>query len=479
MSAFALPQATSQRLAIWGLSLLSAVALGLATTVSVKAGFAIAILIAFVAAMVLRPSSILVILTVSVYLEVITLSGVTLSRLIAPIALLVVLFQIVRGEAFVRTGPQVLWIFLYSTLALASGLWTVSTFYTLTGLASLLIALTYMLCFAALLDSEQQLRRLMYVLAFSSLIVGLMSLASFKGLTFVPVGPGGGLQAGRAQGELGDPNIFAALEIIAFPLILVLAAEAKDRWLRWGLGFAALVTIASVLSTLSRGGLIALVLVAAVLPFLPAEALFASRRQKALVMLVLAAGVLAMFSRPSFRGEVIGRASTIFTGGGANGSDQGSGREELWRAARRSIGDRPLGGVGFGAFPAVSNELLYSTPGVDIEKLGVETHPNGFVAHSTYLGTTAELGFPGLIIFLSLIGSTALALRRAARLAQSAGAPFLRRVSNALLLSLLGWAITAIFLTTETGRPLWIVIGLSLALPKLIESASTDRQGPA
>jgi O-antigen ligase len=225
--------------------------------------------------------------------------------------------------------------------------------------------------------------------------------------------------------------------------------------------------------------LIALVLVAAVLPFLPAEALFASRRQKALVMLVLAAGVLVMFSRPSFRGEVIGRASTIFTGGGANGSDQGSGREELWRAARRSIGDRPLGGVGFGAFPAVSNGLLYSTPGVDIEKLGVETHPNGFVAHSTYLGTTAEIGFPGLIIFLSLIGSTALALRRAARLAQSAGAPFLRRVSNALLLSLLGWAITAIFLTTETGRPLWIVIGLSLALPKLIESASTDRQGPA
>ena len=206
MSAFALPQATSQRLAIWSLSLLSAVALGLATTVSVKAGFAIAILIAFVAAMVLRPSSILVILTVSVYLEVITLSGVTLSRLIAPIALLVVLFQIVRGEAFVRTGPQVLWIFLYSTLALASGLWTVSTFYTLTGLASLLIALTYMLCFAALLDSEQQLRRLMYVLAFSSLIVGLMSLASFKGLTFVPVGPGRGPASGTRPRRTRRPQ---------------------------------------------------------------------------------------------------------------------------------------------------------------------------------------------------------------------------------------------------------------------------------
>ena len=276
------------------------------------------------------PSSILGILTVSVYLEVITLSGVTLSRLIAPIALLVVLFQIVRGEAFVRGGPQVLWIISLFDAGPRQRhvdrqhlLHTDRTCFTA-------IAFTYMLCFAALLDSEQSASTAHVRPCFLRSVVGLWSLASFKGLTFVP---GGSLQSGRGQGGVGDPNSFASLQLIAFPLILVLAAEARKGWLRRGLGFTALVTIASVLATLSRGGLIALVLVAAVLPFLPAEALFASRRQKALVMLVLAVGVLVIFSRPSFRREVIGRAKTIFVGGGANGSERDR--------AERSSGGRP------------------------------------------------------------------------------------------------------------------------------------------
>ena len=42
------------------------------------------------------------------------------------------------------------------------------------------------------------------------------------------------------------------------------------------------------------------------------------------------------------------------------------------------------------------------------------------------------------------------------------------RVANALLLSLVGWAIASIFLSSETSRPLWIVVGLALALPKLV-----------
>jgi O-antigen ligase len=463
VSVLAQPRPSAFRIAIWALVPLSAVVLGVATTVSTRAGLAIAVLLAFVAAMVLRPASILALLTVSVYLEVITVSGVTVSRLIAPVALLIVLFQIVRGEAFVRGGPQLFWTFLYVTLAVASAMWTVSTSYTATGIASLAIALTYMLCFAALLDSEAQLRRLLRLLAVASLVVGLWSLASFKGLTFVP---GGSLQAGRGQGGVGDPNSFASLQLIAFPLILVLAAEAKERWVRWGLGLTAFVTIASVLATLSRGGLVALVLVVLVLPFLPADALFSSRRQKTLVMLVLAVGVLLLMTRPTFRGEVVSRAKTIFVGGGANGSNQGSGREALWKAARTSIGERPLDGVGYGAFGAVSNDLMRRTPGVDLESLAV--HQNGLVAHSTYLGTAAEIGLPGLALFLAVVASTALALRRAANRAKQEGAMFLSHVSNALLLSMLGWAISAIFLETETGRPLWIVIGISLALPKLI-----------
>ena len=446
---------------------MAAAALGLATAVNPMAGIGLAIMIGVAVATVLRPASILVILMLSVFVEIISVGGVTISRLIAPVALLVVLFELGRGGAKLRPGPQLFWAVAYALFALASALWTVSASYTMYGVASLAIALTYMLCFGALLESEQQLRRLLYVLAVGSLVVGAWSLASFKGWTIGPSADS--LQGGRAQGGVGDPNFFAALQLVALPLILVLAADTKTRWLRYLLGFTALVALASILSTLSRGGMIALFLVLLLIPFVPARAFFPSPRHKALAMLVIAVGVIGLMSRPGFRVEVVNRATTIFSTKQQDptGSSGGSGREEIWKAARHSISERPLLGVGYAAFPAVSNELLYTTPGIDLEL--IPKHSD-IETHSAFIGTTAELGPFGLFLFVGTILATALALRRTAVRARTAGAHFLSRVSNAMILSLLGWCLSSVFISTESARPLWIVIGISLSIPKLIES---------
>jgi O-antigen ligase len=444
----------------------AATVLGLATALNPLAGVGLAVMLGVAVATVLRPTTILVILTLSIFIEVISVGGTTISRLVAPIALGVVLVELLRGAATLRRGPQLLWVGGYSLFALASGLWTVSTGHTLLLLASLAIALTYMLCFAVLLDSEQQLRRVLYILAFGSLVVGAWSLASFKGIAIGPSADS--LQAGRAQGGVGDPNFFANIQLVALPLILVLAADTKVRWLRYALGFTTLVCVASILSTLSRGGLIALVLVLVLIPFIPARAIFPSPRHKAVIMLFLAIGLLVLFSRPGFRTEVVKRAETIFSKQQAaeSNSSGGSGREEIWKAAIHSIKERPLLGVGFGAFPTVANELLYTTPGVDLGKF--PPRPNGIETHSAFIGTTAELGPFGLFLFVGMILSTMIALRRTAVRARAAGAHFLSRVSNALVLSLIGWTLSSFFIETETARPLWIVIGLSLALPKLV-----------
>jgi O-antigen ligase len=130
-------------------------------------------------------------------------------------------------------------------------------------------------------------------------------------------------------------------------------------------------------------------------------------------------------------------------------------------------------GVGFGAFISVSNYYLFNTPGVDLGKF--PPHASGIEAHSAYIGTTAELGPFGLFLFVGMIVSTGLALRRTANRAREVGAHFLSRMSNALILSLLGWALSSTFIETETARPLWIVIGLSLALPKLVSAHAAER----
>jgi hypothetical protein len=41
-------------------------------------------------------------------------------------------------------------------------------------------------------------------------------------------------------------------------------------------------------------------------------------------------------------------------------------------------------------------------------------------------------------------------------------------VGNALIVGLVGWCVGSMFIETETSRPIWILIGMTLALPRLI-----------
>ena len=152
--------------------------------------------------------------------------------------------------------------------------------------------------------------------------------------------------------------------------------------------------------------------------------------------------------------------------------ETGSGRVEFWSAARRSIDERPLQGVGYGAWVRISNNRLVDTPGVHLGNF--KLRPNGSEVHNAFLGTAAEVGLIGLFLFLGLLVATALALRRFARRARAAGDPYLAKIANALLIGLIGWCVGSLFIETETSRPIWILIGITLALPKLLDAAARE-----
>src|SRR6185312_13096389 len=90
---------------------------------------------------------------------------------------------------------------------------------------------------------RRDMDRVLYALAIVALGVGIYGMATSQG---------------RAGTDTGDANYFAMVEIIALPLVLVLAADVRARWLRLGVYGVAVVIIAAVFSSLSRGGLIAL-----------------------------------------------------------------------------------------------------------------------------------------------------------------------------------------------------------------------------
>ncbi len=446
---------------------LAGVAVGVAASIGATVAFGLVVALAIALISALRPVSILAILGISIFLELVSLGGVSISRLIAPVALLVVLIEIIRGAASIRMGAPLAWVGGYSLWAVASGLWTVSIDGTTFLLLSLVIALVYMLAFATLLNSRRELERILYIFAFAALFVGALTFLAFFGKLKLS---GSELQGGRSQGGTGDPSFFAAYQLVALPLVLTLAAHARERWLRVGLSCAVLAIIGSMFTSLSRGGFIALAVMIPLILALPAGAFFASRRQKRfLLLLVVLAGAAVMIRAPS---QVITRVDSIFAEQGS-GTAQGSGRVNLWRVAKDTIREHPYLGIGYGSFRHVSNDRLLATPGVDLEHYALR--PGGAEAHNLYLGTAAELGLPGLLLYLGIMGSTAVSLRRTAKRAFEIGELFVGRVANALVMSLLGWAIASTFISTETTRAFWIIVGLALALPKLIPEPGTGQ----
>lgn len=428
---------------------------GAAATAGV--GVALAVAVVGTAAMVLalRPPLVLAIMGATAYFEAVEVGGTTISRFVAAAAVFIVLAEMGRTRTWsTPSGPPLRWATGYALWALASLLWTVSLRETWLGLASLAVSGTFMLAVPMLVRTRRDFDLVLYGIAVGAAAVGTIAVLAFV------------LTGQRAAGLVGDPNFFAAYQVVAFPVLLVLGARTSHWWLRALLWGGVVAVVGAIFTTLSRGGLISLAAVALLLALLPARSIFRSFGHKSLATLVVAIGVaLALVVSYS---EVTARVVSLVQGKEA----AGSGRVNEWRAAWRLFDERPVVGVGFSAFKAVSNDTVRSTPGTDLRNF--DERPGGVYVHNAYLGSLAEVGVPGLVLFVGMLGSTALALRRAAVRARWLGDLQLARVANALLLSLVGWSVASVFLSSETARPLWIMIGLTLALPKLLAEASAS-----
>jgi O-antigen ligase len=425
-----------------------------------------AVAIAAVAAVVAYPATLPMILAASVFLELVRVEGATISRLLAPIALIVIVVGLVRGHAAIQVASPVYWVGAYLLCAVASGLWTTSVSDTTLLLSSLAIGIVYMLAFASLLDSHRGLERVVWVFAGAALFFGALSLQHFSDV----FAWGRVVEEGRSQGGVGDPNSFAATQLVALPLVIAVAAAATKRWLQIGLYIAALVIIASILTSLSRGGFIGLAVLLTILVVAPFHLVFRTRRNKAIALLVVALGTAAISVR--YSSKVISRADSIFREANP-GTSGGSGRINLWLAARSSIEEHPWLGLGYGGFRAKSEQLLLDTPGVDLSHYTLRKR--GQPVHNTYLESWTDLGILGLVLYVGLLISTGRMLRRTATHARKVGDFFVGSIAGALLIGLVAWSVISVFVSTETARAFWIIIGLSLALPKIISARQSFR----
>ena len=443
------PRTTRLNLAVAGAALCVAAVIG--ALVPISPALAVGALVAVVAApaAVIKPRLIPHVLVVSIFAEALTIGGVTVGRLVAPLALVAVISQAFTAPPRLRDARLTLGLVAaYTLLAIASIVWTVDVKATLDSLASLGVSLVYMLGFATLLRTRKDLRAVMWTMLGSSIVLGWLWISQFAS------------GVDRRFSSAGDPNFFAALQVIVLPLFVVLASTQASLGRRLFLYVALAVIGDSVVSTLSRGGFVTLLMVVALIVLLPSRVLFTAPREKLAFFAAALIGLAILL--PLAWGPLGERFNEGFRQSHVAGD-----RGDLWLAAVHGYALHPVTGLGYGGFGGETFQLLRSTPGVNLAA-HARFRDSGEYVHNAYLGSLAELGPIGLVLFVGILGAAARSLRRTARRARAVGDGFLRSVANALLVGLLALAASSFLLSTETSRALWLMVGMSLALPRMV-----------
>jgi O-antigen ligase len=453
-------------------TMITIAALGLAGAVGLLAALgpmlAVAGLVGMVAvpAAIVKPKAIAHLLVVTIFAEAVTVGGVTVGRLAAPLAVIAVVSQVTGTPVRLRGARPILALVGgYAMIALASLFWTVSVSGTVNALGSLFVSISYMAAFAVLVRTPKDLKALLWTALFASVALAWLWITQYAS------------GVDRRFSRAGDTNFFAAYQVVMLPIAVVLAANLRSAGKRIGIYVALAVIADSVISTLSRGGFATLLVVVMLVTLLPSRFLFPSPREKAAFFTAAVIGLALVL--PFAWGDLNHRFQQGFASSNLAGD-----RGDLWLAAMNGYRQHPVGGLGYGGFVATSFQLLRTTPGVNLADHLRFLHAGEYV-HNAYLGTLAELGPLGLFLFAGILGATARALRRVSRAARSAGQPFVRSVANALLVGLIALGLSSLLLSTETSRMLWLVVGLALALPGMLAgrepregSSSHDRRGP-
>jgi O-antigen ligase len=440
----------------WPLTLVLGAGIGLAAAAGQMQIAVVIALLPAIVALLLQPEWLPPVLLLTVFAEALATGTVTLSRVGGPLALLVMIIALPsRKRVRLPHWGVLLAVIAYSAWAFASVQWTINSDLSLqmgtTGyaLSSLALSLIYMVAMIMFVRTKQDLVRIMWTAWALSTLTGLISIAQYlSGFT-------------RSYGLSGDANFFAALQVVVLPMGALLAIETRNMRTRVIVLIGVAINVGSIMTSLSRGGILALVTVFVLLSLQPARGFFrtAARKRAFLIFVAVGAGILLAVSYSALSAKT----SSLFAQGGGDG---GSGRANLWRAAVTGWHEHEIRGIGFGAFISQSNQLLIETPGVSFSDYRLR--PTGQYVHNAYLESLVELGVIGAVLFVAVLASTMLSLRATSRRAAERGQVFLSSFARVLMLSLAGYAFTSIFLSSETDRTIWVLVGLAVALPRVL-----------
>jgi O-antigen ligase len=253
----------------------------------------------------------------------------------------------------------------------------------------------------------------------------------------------------RAWGMLSDANEYAVFVGLWIPLAFLWAFGKRPWWEKiFCLGCLASCLLGTSFAA-SRGGFLGLVASFLLL-------IWHSRRRvrnlALLGVLLLPLGLLNFTSawnrllHPSY-GDKVGQQARLVA----------------WQVGWKMIKAHPLFGVGLGNFKAIMPGYQESVPKVVS------------IAHNTYVETAAELGIPGLIVFLGIWVSSLRMLGRLRRTAQTARLPSFSALALGLQAGMVSYLVQSFFVSAWWYRMCWLLLFLALCLDRLAKAAPVPR----
>jgi probable O-glycosylation ligase (exosortase A-associated) len=237
-----------------------------------------------------------------------------------------------------------------------------------------------------------------------------------------------------------DNNSVAIALVTCTGVAFFLGLQAQKLWLK-GLAFAAAALMShAILFSFSRGGMLALAVTGLV------SFLLLPKRPRHYLMFAAAALVVVRLAGP----QVVERFETAFAGSGARDASAES-RLQLW---------------------AVCWDLMMKKPwGIGPDQFGFVVAEYGFrpgkLAHTLWLQVGAELGFVGLGCLLLFYGLCVARLWPLARASRPVPDPWFHLAARMVIASLVGFAVSAQFVSLTTLEVPFYVALIGAAVLKL------------
>ncbi|MDO8348546.1 MAG: putative O-glycosylation ligase, exosortase A system-associated [Rugosibacter sp.] len=276
----------------------------------------------------------------------------------------------------------------------------------------------------------------------------------------------GGSHLVRGFKKFGDNNHFAVMLVMAVPLLLYMTSYSKSRWLRLAALAVAIITIAAVIGTRSRGGFVAMVAVGLWL-------VLTSRKRLPALTVFISGIIFVVAIAPESWTQ---RMETIQE---AEQDSSFMSRVEAWQVSSAIALHNPLTG---GGFHAVATQSVWDQFRGQKGLLGfIDSGLNSAIfraAHSVYFEVMGDMGFSGFIIFMALLLNALKSGVQISRLARQGGPEleWAQDLSRSLASTIFAFLVGGLTVSIAYTEFIYMAVMLMEILKREVQRAVSEKK---